>query len=286
MLYSPKKYGRYNQVASEFSFDSQRHHLKLKILYKCQHDTGYADKINKLNSDEEIKKWKAERIRHFPTAANILKRKAEEVEKEDHGEEIEEKESGKFKKQKQDQDGSNKKCKGARRNGKKRCRRRSNKSHLSSNVPSISTVSYSDVDSHVKLHTSVGISGSADTNVPEDIPVNDKFEEISTDVVKDDQNEMVHETLNANETAVQCKAEEKDVKILNVFTSAKKDLEIIDITLTKDEESVVLISDLKNASEKAASFPNQKSDNDAKSSKEISLDRSEDVDNNSIKKET
>ncbi|GFW38107.1 hypothetical protein TNCV_835461 [Trichonephila clavipes] len=120
---------------------------------------------------------------------------------------IEEKESGKFKKQ--DQNGSNKKRKGARWNGKKRYSRRSNKSHKSSNVPSISAVSYSDVDSHVKLHTSTGISGSADTNVPEDIPVSDNFEEISTHAVENDHNALVHETLNANETAVQCKAEEK-----------------------------------------------------------------------------
>ncbi|XP_042902935.1 uncharacterized protein [Parasteatoda tepidariorum] len=74
-------------------------HPKIVSLHqRMQHDTGYADVINKLQNDEEIKKWREERKRRFPTAENILKKKAEQAEKEARGEVIEEKDHGRFRK--------------------------------------------------------------------------------------------------------------------------------------------------------------------------------------------
>ncbi|GFR21796.1 nuclear fragile X mental retardation-interacting protein 1 [Trichonephila clavata] len=245
----------------------EAHPAIVTLHKKMQHDTGYADRINKLKSDEEIEKWRSERIRHFPTAENILKRKAEEAEKEARGEVIEEKEFGKFKKQKQDQNGTINRHEDPHWKGKKRARKRNNKPRMSFNVPSVSTVSgtdsESDDDSHIKLHRFLGMFASSD--VPVDIPVNDKSEEVSTDAVKNvNHNEMVQEALDSNKPYVQCKTEEKDVKIQNVFKSSEMDLENgapIEIPINK--ERVILTSDLQNASEKAASFPDHINDKDA-----------------------
>ncbi|XP_055946581.1 FMR1-interacting protein NUFIP1-like isoform X1 [Argiope bruennichi] len=74
-------------------------HPKIVALHKkMQHETGYAEAINKLKDAEEIAKWRAERKRRFPTAENIRKRKAEQAEKEARGEVIETKDFGKMKK--------------------------------------------------------------------------------------------------------------------------------------------------------------------------------------------
>ncbi|CAL1293237.1 unnamed protein product [Larinioides sclopetarius] len=74
-------------------------HPKIVFLHKkMQHETGYAEAINKLKDAEEIAKWRAERKRRFPTAENIRKRKAEQAEKEARGEVIETKDFGKMKK--------------------------------------------------------------------------------------------------------------------------------------------------------------------------------------------
>ncbi|GFW38090.1 uncharacterized protein TNCV_835291 [Trichonephila clavipes] len=234
----------------------EAHPAIVTLHKKMQHDTGYADRINKLKNDEEIEKWRAERIRYFPTAANILKRKAEEAEKEARGEVIEEKEFGKFKRQKQDQNGTNNKHEGAHWKEKKRSRfrKRNDRPRMSSNVPSVTTVSGSDSesddDSHIKLHRFSGMFASS-TDVPVDIS-----EEISTDAVKNvNHNEIVPEALDTNKTALQCEGTEKDVKIQNAFTSTEKELEDeapIEIPIKKERN--VLTSDLQNASEKAGSF--------------------------------
>ncbi|GFY49479.1 nuclear fragile X mental retardation-interacting protein 1 [Trichonephila inaurata madagascariensis] len=238
----------------------EAHPAIVTLHKKMQHDTGYADRINKLKNDEEIEKWRAERIRHFPTAANILKRKAEEAEKEARGEVIEEKEFGKFKRQKQDENGTNDKREGAHWKEKKRSRfrKKNDKPRMSSNVPSVSTVSdsESDDDSHIKVRRFSGMFVSS-----KDVPVDGKSEEISTDAVKNvNHNEKVQEALDTNKTALQC----ADVKIQNVFTSTEKELEDeapIEIPIKK--KRVVLTSDLQNASEKAASFSDLISNKDA-----------------------
>ncbi|GFR21790.1 high mobility group protein B3 [Trichonephila clavata] len=198
-----------------------RDECKSRMANFDQHDTGYADRINKLKSDEEIEKWRVES--HFPTAANISKRKAEETEKEARGEVIEEKEFGIFKMQKQDQNGANNRHKEQHWKGKKLSRfcKRNDGPRMSSNVPSVSTDLESDDDSHIKLHRFLGIFASADVAV--DIPVNDKSEEVSTDAVKNvNHNEMVQEALNSNKTYVQCKTEEKDEKTCKNFSKIEQ----------------------------------------------------------------
>ncbi|GIX98104.1 nuclear fragile X mental retardation-interacting protein 1 [Caerostris extrusa] len=62
------------------------HPKVVAIHQKLQHDTGYAEIINKLNDDEDAIKWREERKRRFPTAENIRKRKAEQAELEARGE--------------------------------------------------------------------------------------------------------------------------------------------------------------------------------------------------------
>ncbi|KFM57804.1 Nuclear fragile X mental retardation-interacting protein 1, partial [Stegodyphus mimosarum] len=139
-------------------------HPKVVALHKkMQHDTGYADVINKLQDSEEIKKWREERRKRFPTAENIKKRKAEQSEKEARGEVLETKEFGKFKRRKYDP--TNIKNKNVRNRGnrfhrsKTHQRRNENFSQpLASKAIITVSDSDSDSDSHITLPKFLGMS--------------------------------------------------------------------------------------------------------------------------------
>ncbi|XP_046463695.1 nuclear fragile X mental retardation-interacting protein 1-like isoform X1 [Daphnia pulex] len=60
-----------------------------KIVEKhiqMQHETGLADQIMRLNTPEEIQKWREERKNRFPSTANVARRQAEQKEKLERGE--------------------------------------------------------------------------------------------------------------------------------------------------------------------------------------------------------
>ncbi|KAG6455822.1 hypothetical protein O3G_MSEX009409 [Manduca sexta] len=62
-----------------------------KVITKhiqMQHSSGLFKKISNLNNPEEIKKWREERKRNFPTRSNIEKKAAELKEKIDRGEKM------------------------------------------------------------------------------------------------------------------------------------------------------------------------------------------------------
>ncbi|XP_067680864.1 FMR1-interacting protein NUFIP1-like isoform X1 [Haliotis asinina] len=69
----------------------------VKLHFQMQHRTGLAHKIWKLESPEDIKKWIEERKRNFPTAANIERKKAIEMERQSRGEKLDTKYFGKMK---------------------------------------------------------------------------------------------------------------------------------------------------------------------------------------------
>ncbi|GFS48993.1 nuclear fragile X mental retardation-interacting protein 1 [Nephila pilipes] len=255
----------------------EAHPAIVALHKKMQHDTGYADEINKFKNADDIEKWRAERKRRFPTAENILKRKAEQSEKEARGEVIEEKEFGKFKKRKQDQNASCNKWDGTycRKRKRSQFRKRNDKPYMKSNVPSISLCSDtdSDDDSHIKLPRFLGIFASTKADIPKDIPVNGSTEEFPIDAVEDtnhledmkkradlsetDCNETASEVLDVNEISSQYETKEKDAKIQDI------DLKSIEDDV-HDEDSVQIPFKDENAFENTASSQNHKNDQDHK----------------------
>ncbi|XP_035209776.1 nuclear fragile X mental retardation-interacting protein 1-like [Stegodyphus dumicola] len=148
-------------------------HPKIVALHKkMQHDTGYADVINKLQDSEEIKKWREERRKRFPTAENIKKRKAEQAEKEARGEVLETKDFGKFKRRKFDPadiKNKNVRNRGNRFHRSKTHQRRNEK--FSQPVASKAMITVSDTDSdsdsHISLPKFLGMSSvNANSVVP------------------------------------------------------------------------------------------------------------------------
>ncbi|XP_057366200.1 FMR1-interacting protein NUFIP1-like [Daphnia carinata] len=60
-----------------------------KIVEKhiqMQHETGLAEQIMRLNTPEEIQKWREERRNRFPSTANVARRQAEQKERLERGE--------------------------------------------------------------------------------------------------------------------------------------------------------------------------------------------------------
>lgn len=85
-------------IKCDFGGCSFEAHPKIVELHiKLQHYTGLALKIMKLDTPEEIKRWREERRKNFPTAANIKKHKEEQAEKAARGELVESKSFGKIK---------------------------------------------------------------------------------------------------------------------------------------------------------------------------------------------
>ncbi|XP_013401264.1 nuclear fragile X mental retardation-interacting protein 1 [Lingula anatina] len=68
----------------------------VKLHIDLQHRTGMAKKIWSLESEEDIKKWKEERRKNFPTASNIAKKQAELQERRERGEVLETKQFGRM----------------------------------------------------------------------------------------------------------------------------------------------------------------------------------------------
>ncbi|RUS91190.1 hypothetical protein EGW08_001103 [Elysia chlorotica] len=58
----------------------------VQLHISLQHRTGLAKKVWSMESEEDVKKWREERKRKFPTAANIAKKKEEHAERVARGE--------------------------------------------------------------------------------------------------------------------------------------------------------------------------------------------------------
>jgi len=62
-------------------------HPKIVEMHvQMQHKTGLASMIMNLTTPEEIRKWREERKKNFPSSSNIARRQAEQKEKLDRGE--------------------------------------------------------------------------------------------------------------------------------------------------------------------------------------------------------
>lgn len=62
----------------------------VQLHINLQHRSGLAKKIWSLESPEDIKKWREDRKKNFPTAANIAKKKEDRASREERGEVIQE----------------------------------------------------------------------------------------------------------------------------------------------------------------------------------------------------
>ncbi|KAG8197202.1 hypothetical protein JTE90_011357 [Oedothorax gibbosus] len=193
-------------------------HPKIVALHKkMQHDTGYADVINKLKNSEDIEKWRAERRRRFPTAENILKRQAEQAEKEARGEVIENKEFGKFKNKKTDQKEF--------RNNRSRNNRRPKKMKFSTPVSTVTVSdSDSDDDSHIKLRKFAGVFAVIE-------PSEKAAKETSDPVHNVSNNNNSEEAIN-NDTSENSQCPNESTHIESGVEEAEKS--VLEITVVED----------------------------------------------------
>ncbi|XP_054707307.1 FMR1-interacting protein NUFIP1-like [Uloborus diversus] len=249
-------------------------HPKIVALHKkMQHDTGYAAAINKLQSAEEIQKWRAERKRRFPTAENIQKKKAEQAEKEARGEVLETKEFGKFKRQNFER--SN--VRGGRfHRGGRRGRNYFNKGRSRRNFTNFSKLldsdTDSDTDSHIHLKKFSGMSSLLSNSTDDGknaLSDNSVGEENASLLVKQDvisQDESVEIPYNLGDSPVR-KGLKDCRSSLNSGHEKSSEIQIIDT----DNEPEICITSIKRLSSGFESDPIQIEGSDDDSPIEIPI---------------